>query len=63
MSGYRAPSSRNAEAFEAAVRDIAATSQRLLESFGVEVEDGPNRWVTRAGEHHEEHVHPLPLRS
>jgi hypothetical protein len=45
ISGYREPSARNAEAFEAAISDIAAVSDRLLESLGVEVEVGPNRWT------------------
>jgi hypothetical protein len=30
VSGYRAPSRRNAEAFDRAVADIAAVSERLL---------------------------------
>ena len=30
ISGYRRPSRANADAFDAAVRDIAAVSQRLL---------------------------------
>jgi hypothetical protein len=50
VSGYRAPSARNADAFETAVREVAAAERRLLEALGVPVEDGPNRWVTRAGE-------------
>jgi len=33
VSGYRVPSRANAEAFEDAVRQIAATSQRLLEAL------------------------------
>jgi hypothetical protein len=32
ISGYREPSRRNAEAFEAAVEEIAGSSRRLLES-------------------------------
>ena len=32
ISGYRVPSRRNTEAFDAAVEEIAATSRRLLES-------------------------------
>jgi hypothetical protein len=31
ISGFRAPSRRNAEAFERAVRDVAAVTERLLE--------------------------------
>ena len=30
VSGYRAPSRRNAEAFDAAVDDVTAATQRLL---------------------------------
>lgn len=33
VSGYRAPAKRNAEAFDAAVREIADASQRLLDSL------------------------------
>jgi len=33
VSGYRVPSQRNAEAFDAAVAEIAASSQRLLDSI------------------------------
>ena len=32
ISGYREPSRKNAEAFEAAVEDIAKSSRRLLDS-------------------------------
>ena len=45
ISGYRTPSARNADAFEGAIAEIAAASSRLLETFGVEIEDGPNRWI------------------
>jgi hypothetical protein len=55
VSGYRAPSTRNADAFDAAVRDVTASSRRLLESLGVDVEEGPNRWKPRA-----DHEHPHP---
>ncbi|MHB8572071.1 MAG: DUF2277 domain-containing protein [Candidatus Dormibacteria bacterium] len=34
VSGYREPSERNRAAFEAAVEQIAASSQTLLESIG-----------------------------
>ncbi len=47
ISGYRVPSSRNAEAFEGAIAEIAATSARLMESLGVDVEEGPDRWTPR----------------
>jgi len=33
VSGYRVPSRKNAEAFDGAVAEIAATSRRLLESL------------------------------
>jgi hypothetical protein len=33
VSGYRVPSQRNHEAFDAAVAEIAASSQRLLDSI------------------------------
>jgi len=63
VSGYRAPSARNTEAFDAAVREVAEASRRLLETLGVDVEVGPNRWQpsaprARAPEH--EHPHPHP---
>ena len=35
VSGYRHPSQRNTEAFEAAVAEIAGASQRLLEQLTV----------------------------
>jgi len=49
VSGYRAPSARNQAAFDAAIDEVAAASRRLLESFDVTVEDGPDRWTPRAG--------------
>ena len=45
ISGYQKPSARNAEAFDGAIAEIAAATNRLLETLGVEVEEGPNRWV------------------
>lgn len=33
ISGYRKPARKNAEAFEAAVREVAAASRRLLEAL------------------------------
>lgn len=33
ISGYRQPSRKNAEAFEAAVEEITAASQRLLDAL------------------------------
>jgi len=35
VSGYRAPARRNAEAFEAAVDEVATVTRRLLESLTV----------------------------
>jgi hypothetical protein len=55
VSGYRVPSVRNADAFEAAIAEVAASSQRLLESIGVDVEDGPDRWTPSASH---AHAHP-----
>ncbi|MFL5778697.1 MAG: DUF2277 domain-containing protein [Chloroflexota bacterium] len=48
VSGYRTPSARNADAFEHAIADVAAASERLLASIGVDVEDGPDRWQPSA---------------
>jgi hypothetical protein len=36
VSGYRQPSRANSEAFETAVEEIAASSERLLEAVGAE---------------------------
>jgi hypothetical protein len=49
ISGYREPSARNQEAFDAAIRDVTEASRRLVEAIGVDVEVGPNRWVGRDG--------------
>ncbi len=48
VSGYRTPSVRNAAAFEAAITEVAEASRRLLEAMNVAVEDGPDRWISRA---------------
>ena len=56
ISGYRAPSAKNTAAFEAAVREISHTAEHLLEAFGTDVEEGPNRWVGRDGHVHHEHL-------
>ncbi len=45
ISGYRMPSSRNVEAFEGAIAEIAAASTRMLEALGVDIEEGPDRWI------------------
>jgi hypothetical protein len=63
VSNYRTPSTRNAEAFDAAVAEIADASRRMLETLGVEVVEGPNRWVPGSGSPHRhspgtpEHAH------
>jgi len=49
VSGYRTPSARNNDAFEAAIADVAAASRRLLEEIGASVEDGPDRWKPGSG--------------
>jgi hypothetical protein len=49
VSGYRTPSSRNNEAFEAAIADVASASRRLLEQIGASVEEGPDRWKPGLG--------------
>jgi len=49
LSGYREPSVRNREAFDAAIAEVAEASRRLVEAIGVDVEDGPNHWVGRDG--------------
>jgi hypothetical protein len=48
ISGFRDPSVRNREAFDAAILEITAASDRLLESLGVSVVEGPDKW----------HAHP-----
>ena len=42
ISGYRVPAARNQPAFDAAVAEIAAATQRLLESLGTDVAEGPD---------------------
>jgi hypothetical protein len=53
VSGYRVPSARNADAFERAIAEVAASSSHLLEAIGVPVEEGPDRWQPSA-----RHAHP-----
>ena len=43
VSGYRVPSARNAAAFDEAIAEIAAASQRLILAMGGDVEPGPDR--------------------
>ena len=47
VSGYRAPSIRNAAVFDAAIVEVAEASRRLLEALAVPVEEGPDRWTPR----------------
>lgn len=42
ISGYRAPAARNEAAFRAAVDEIAAVTERLLEAIGTSVTQGPD---------------------
>jgi hypothetical protein len=62
VSGFRAPSARNLAAFDAAVAEIAAASERLILAMGGDVEPGPDRRPpsrgARASEH--DHAHPHP---
>ena len=62
VSGFRQPSARNAEAFEAAIAEIAAASQRLILAVGGDVEPGPDRRppvrARSAGDHAHDHAHP-----
>ncbi len=47
ISGYRTPAAQNADAFDAAIIEVAAASQRLLDAIGVDIEEGPDRWTPR----------------
>ena len=60
VSNYRTPSARNAEAFEAAVVEIAAASRRMLVTLGVDVVEGPNRWVPGSGSPRRSHAPGAP---
>lgn len=42
ISGFRTPSARNAEAFSAAVDEIATITERLLRAVGTPVAEGPD---------------------
>lgn len=55
VSGYRQPSARNAAAFQAAIAEIAAASERLILAVGGDVEPGPDR---RPPVHAHPHPHP-----
>jgi hypothetical protein len=56
LSGYREPSEKNRDAFDAAIAEIAHASQHLVEALGVDVEDGPNKWIGRDGVVHLEQI-------
>ncbi len=45
ITGFRTPSARNAAAFDAAVTEIAAITERLIAATGTPVEDGPDPWA------------------
>lgn len=51
LSGYQKPSARNAEAFDTAIDEVALAARRMLESIGVPVEEGPDRWTPRPHSH------------
>jgi hypothetical protein len=65
VSGYRVPSNQNAPAFDAAIAEVAVASRRMLESLGVEIVEGPDRWTpgsgsSRRAESSAAHVHAHP---
>ena len=61
VSGFREPSARNAEAFRAAIAEIAAASERLILAVGGDVEPGPDRKppirMIRDRDHGHDHDH------
>lgn len=61
VSGYRAPSAKNAAAFDAAIEEVAIASRRLLEAMAVEVEVGPDRWTPGSGRGHSHPHEPVAL--
>jgi hypothetical protein len=57
VSGFRVPSARNTAAFDSAIAEIAAASERLLVAIGADVADGPDRKPPlRAPAHDHEHA-------
>ncbi len=42
ISGFRTPSARNEHAFQHAVEDIAAATERLLAAIGTPIAEGPD---------------------
>jgi hypothetical protein len=60
ISGYAKPSTKNADAFDGAVAEIAAATARLVAALGVPIEEGPDKWKPRAQALAEPHTHPHP---
>jgi hypothetical protein len=56
VSGFRVPSARNSAAFDAAVAEIAAASQRLIVAMGGGVEPGPDRKPSARPRHEDDHA-------
>jgi hypothetical protein len=48
ISGFRQPSRRHEEAFQTAVQEIAAVSERLLETLALNMGGAPDREVRAA---------------
>jgi hypothetical protein len=57
VSGFRVPSTRNLAAFDAAVTEIAAASERLILAMGGDVEPGPDRRPPSRGVGNHDHDH------
>jgi hypothetical protein len=45
VSGFRSPSARHKTAFDEAVAEVAAATERLLAAIGTDVADGPDPWA------------------
>jgi hypothetical protein len=60
VSGFRVPSARNLAAFDVAVAEIAAASERLILAMGGDVEPGPDRRPPSRAAGAHEHAHPHP---
>jgi|GEM_PF-825624 len=56
VSGFRAPSARNSAAFDAAIAEIAAASERLILAMGGDVEPGPDRKPPARTRHEDDHA-------
>src|SRR6266446_3096859 len=56
VSGFRIPSARNSAAFDVAVVEIAAASQRLILAMGGDVEPGPDRKPPARPRHEDDHA-------